>query len=35
MNIEQFIPMLYFIWFSPNKIFTVVNAVAINGYGAM
>ncbi len=23
------IPMLYFIWFNPNKIFTVVNAVAI------
>ncbi len=22
--------MLYFIWFNPNKIFTVVNAVAIN-----
>ncbi len=24
------IPMLYFIWPNPNKIFTVVNAVAIN-----
>ncbi len=24
------IPMLYFIWSNPNKIFTVVNAVAIN-----
>ncbi len=22
--------MLYFIWFNPNKIFTVVNAVVIN-----
>ncbi len=26
----MFIPMLYFIWSNPNKIFTVVNAVAIN-----
>ncbi len=25
--------MLYFIWFNPNKIFTVVNAVAINVMG--
>ncbi len=29
-NPKRIIPMLYFIWSNPNKIFTVVNAVAIN-----